>query len=461
MRIERQKDHYFWRFAAEGDQELDDVPEGYPGTPQEWAERTRALDKMLTDFRDARIDSRSWYGSQGPDGRFVYDPARGNLHRKVVERFLPQIEAAPRERKATLMAGLGGAGKTTLKQAPWSRINPRDFTIAADDSKDHMVDLGMVPSIRELAQRHPELVPRRADGSLWDFSPLELSSLVQMESKDIADQVASEAYRRGANVIWDYRMGRMPETLDKIKELNRHGYTDVGAFLVDVSPERSKRAARSRHSRGQSELYRGRSSRGGRYLPLFATTEQDPRPDSGKRSSSAEVFDQLTSQYSHLLPRGWAHVDNEDWENDGTFVVNAAGEWEGMTVPRRQLQPPTTTQLPAPRAAALQRVITAMNPEDPMHVDPDSVWGLLERFRDGEFDFDTLVRLEVQRFLSLRGVDRHPDRAEWSPYMLSEAGHDDDDIYWILEAPSIGILSEEESDILVRVINAALTGNPL
>lgn len=471
MRIQRQSETYSWRVIVAGElppgpKDTIPMPKGFPGTGLDWLERVNALEDMLDNFRRAGIDSRSWHSTVDPiTGERRYSPEREAMHEQVMNHFRKKMEAVPRNRRGILMAGLGGAGKTSLLNQPWSRINMDDyFSLSADENKDKMADLGMIPSMKWLAQQHPELVPRKRDGSLYDFTPMELSSLIQAESKDLTNRQAQEAYDRGTNVVWDYRMGDVGSAYKHLEHLGRHGYKDTGAILVDVSPATSRKRGIHRHHTGQSAYYQRHSPlsdpakrkevlRGGRRLPMYATTENNPRnPASGALSSAAEAFQELTTQRPDLLPMGWLHIDNEDFNNP--IIRSATGLWNGLQIPSSQPQP---APQPAPQPVRPRELVTArrmfVSERDPVQVDPESVLGMLDAYRDGQIDFDTLVSGIAERYAQIHGIDRHPERADWSEYLRSEFMPDDDDGWWIGAAVWSGVLTPDEADTIRQEVH--------
>lgn len=333
--IQRQRETFSWRFAAElpmhlpGDRPMP-MPQGFPGTQMDWAKRTADLDALSKRLNDEGFDSRKIWG-MGKDphtGRTIYHPDRVAQHQQIVNEFIKEMEGIPQQRRAVLMAGLGGAGKTSLRHNDWANI-PLDqyFDVSADKVKDKMADMGMMPTGKH-------------DPRLKGYSPMELSGLTHMESNDIAQMVAEEAAKRGTNVVWDYRMGDLPSALSRIKHLNGHGYKDIGAFLVNVTPETAQGRAIGRHRQGQQQLLQQGTSpgiQGGRWFPTWAQASNDPTPGSGYTSSSHEAFDQLTRNHSDLLPMGWAAVDN----NTEPIALGGSGQWAhlndmaGQTLPRK------------------------------------------------------------------------------------------------------------------------------
>lgn len=330
--IQRQRDTFSWRIAAElppriPGENLLPMPKGFPGTGMEWAERTARLDNLFKTLRKEGFNSGSIFGRKDPNtNTIIWSPERAAQHQQIVDEFIKEMENVPRQRKAVLMAGLAGAGKTSLRLNDWAEI-PLDqyFDLSADKVKEKMAKMGMIPSAKH-------------DPRLKGYSPMELSGLAHQESNHIAQMVANEAAKRGTNVVWDYRMIDTPTALSRIEHLNKHGYKDIGAFLVNVTPETAQKRATSRHAYGQQQFYGGQDDLGGRFMSSSGQRESQPQPGSGYTSASHAAFDDLTKNYAHLIPMGWGAVDN----NDEPISLGGTGQWShlndlaGQTLPRKE-----------------------------------------------------------------------------------------------------------------------------
>lgn len=470
MRIQTQRETFAYRIAGELPEIPNSVvpmPKNFPGTAQDWTERTIALEKLLHNFAKAGIDSRTWHATKNPiTGEYQYSPERLGQHETVMNHFIPHIESVPKGYEGHLMAGLGGAGKTTiLKRLGIYTEPPRPgtqdpamthFAISADNNKDVMVDNGMVPPVEWLAEKYPDLVPRNRRGELYDFTPMELSSLIQNESRDLANRQADYAYKRGANVVWDYRMGTYESALQHLDAMDKNGYQRKGAVFVDVTPNTSRGRGIQRHVDGMSQFYSRsalspvdpqypqrlqQSKRGGRRLPLFATTDLAPKdPTSGELSSSGEAFKRLVTEIPHRLNAGWLHINNEDFNNP--IIKNTGGQWAGMT------QLPSIGQQRPPMRAARRMFMAELS-----GTDPHSVLGLLDAYKDGYMDFDNLVEAIVGRYDQIKGQDLHPERAEWSQADRDDMMPDDDNGWWISAAVWSNVLTAEQA----KYINDQIT----
>ena len=456
MRIQRQCETFAYRIARELPpvDSVTPMPDNFPGTGQDWLERTVALENMLEAFNKQGIDSRTWHGKKNPiTGEHEYSPERLAQHETVMNHFRPHIDAVPKNGEAHLLAGLGGAGKTTILRQLGIHTEPgrpepmTHFALSADNNKDVMVDNDMVPPIQWLAQQYPDLVPRNRRGELYDFTPMELSSLIQNESRDLANRQAQEAYKVRANVVWDYRMGTHDSAIQHLDALDKHGYTRKGAIFVDVTPNTSRQRGIKRHIDGMSQFYRRHTMspvdpkykparRGGRRLPLFATTDLHPKdPASGELSSSGEAFKKLVTETPHRLNAGWLHINNEDFTNP--IIRSTGGQWAGLS--QRPQQP---MQQPPVRAAG--RILMA----DLDTADPHSVLSLLDAYRDGQLSFPNLVEAIVARYEQIKGVDQHPERAEWSSFDRDEMMPEEDNGWWITAAVWSGVLSQEQAQLI-------------
>lgn len=80
-----------------------------------------------------------------------------------------------------------------------------------------------------------------------------------------------------------------------------------------------------------------------------------------------------------------------------------------------------------------------------MPTDPNSVLGLLDAYKDGQIDFPTLEEAIVQRYDQIKGIDRHPERAEWARSDQDEMMPDDDNGWWIDAAVWSEVLTPEQA----------------
>lgn len=239
-------------------------------------------------------DIRYTYGGDGVS----WTVERAEQHREVMEALWQATETVPRDRRAVIAGGLGGAGKSTVLRGFAGIADGDYFTINPDDVKEEMVRRGMVPDVPGL-------------------SPMEASPLVHEESSYIANMLARRAYREGVNVMWDITMSKKSSVDKRITEMREQGYEEIDAVFVDIPVEASVERALARHRRGL-ERFRAGNGFGGRYVP--------PALIRANRSSSAssanrEAFDALQDQFS-----AWVVYDNSVVGRDPQWV-DGIGRW--------------------------------------------------------------------------------------------------------------------------------------
>lgn len=220
------------------------------------------------------------------DAGTVWDPDRARQHKEIVDELYLRAkdDKIPRDGKAIIAGGLGGAGKSTVLGKSLG-IKPNDyFTINPDDIKEVMAERGMVPKLPGL-------------------SPMEASPLVHEESSHIANMLAQRAYADRRNVIWDITMSSQGSVEKRIADLRGKGYTKVDAVFVDIPVEASVERALARHRSGMERYDAGDAHEfGGRYVPPAII-----RKNASSKSSSAnrDVFDGLKGSFDH-----WDLFDN-------------------------------------------------------------------------------------------------------------------------------------------------------
>jgi hypothetical protein len=80
--------------------------------------------------------------------------------------------------------------------------------------------------------------------------------------------------------------------------------------------------------------------------------------------------------------------------------------------------------------------------------DPHSVLSLLDAYRDGQLSFPNLVEAIVARYEQIKGVDQHPERAEWSSFDRDEMMPEEDNGWWITAAVWSGVLTQEQAQLI-------------
>lgn len=81
---------------------------------------------------------------------------------------------------------------------------------------------------------------------------------------------------------------------------------------------------------------------------------------------------------------------------------------------------------------------------------------LLEAYEEGEFDFPTLVRLVVQRFLEVGPQRDNPEHEGYSEHRKAEHYPDPDNGAWISMAVTARVLTYQQSLQLFAAIDKAL-----
>jgi hypothetical protein len=232
----------------------------------------------------------------GPGG--TWSEERQALHRQIVDDLYARNAHVPKDGKAIISGGLGGAGKGTVLEEHAGIDKNQYLTLNPDDVKEEMARRGMVPDI----PGHKGL------------SPMERSSLIHEESGDIAKMLAERAYAERRNVIWDITMSSPKSVKDQIAAMKDEGY-EVSAVFVDIPVSVSVRRALARWDRGHREWLAGKGQ-GGRYVPpAIIRKQQSPR---GNLAINREVFEELKPLFDD-----WGMWDNSV---DGRDAIKAASK---------------------------------------------------------------------------------------------------------------------------------------
>lgn len=247
---------------------------GFPAeTPTERAGRVHSLMQQHLHLRTVVAHK--------PNGR--WDSARARQHQLIIDAIMRRHAKVPTDRKAIVLGGLPGSGKTSTIRAAGGVHTSDYITVNPDDMKEELARRGMIPDI----PGHP------------DLSPLERSTLIHEESVHLADMLAQRAYRRGKNVIWDFTMGDPNASQRRVQDLRSHGYR-VGGIFVDVPVDTALAREAKRYARDQADWEAGKGH-GGRPVPPWLITNQRL----GRSSHNRQIFDSMHSQFDE-----WRVYDN-------------------------------------------------------------------------------------------------------------------------------------------------------
>lgn len=470
MRIQRQKETFFWRVARYQD--------------SDWEAHQQHVHRTLKNLYDQGIDSRKFFGEVYRDGNIEhYRPT--DADRKMQYDRLLQImfntggpenferthgrglAEITRRRMALLMAGIGGAGKGSILKHPdfgeALRHGGNPFVINPDDTKLVMARLGMVPTARDLQERYNIEAPEG-----WDeLSPMERSPFIHEEASWLTKKITEHLHKNGFDVVHDNTMGKPRKVDELVGQLREHGYDPsnggrVNTALVDLPMSLGYGRASSRH-RGNQERFMDEyggmeinhilplvaskynalgdagygvpdeGDSGGRALPPHIHEENNPDPAdlaAGYNSRPAAVFPYAQRKTDSSI------IFNGDYPYKGTpEVLGGHGDDFRQFIPSERWS-----------GRRMARKIMADGRELTVRL-------IVKAFKQGEIDFPAMLKAIVKRLHQIKGLPYEKG------YYDSHFAHSDEVIFWLEDAVEDGALSDEEYEQAMSVIIPVISGS--
>lgn len=209
----------------------------------DFAKHVARIDTGQALAMGVNADTQSLYDkAKGHIG--VYGPTRRKLQMQIVRDLVDGNPDVKAERKALIVGGLAGSGKSTWLEngAKSLGIEAKHYVrIDPDIVRERMAAKGMVPDYRPFGLAEPS----------------EAGTLTHAEASHIADLAARHALAQGKNVIWDHSLrnkGALEEHLQMAEKAKGGPYETTLAYL-----EASKQLAAERSAKRYMD--------GGRYLP--------------------------------------------------------------------------------------------------------------------------------------------------------------------------------------------------
>lgn len=268
-------------------------------TDQQYDDHVAAVQSTLEQLRVDNVDSCSLYGRVVGDSVVWCAERRAAQRTLVRELWDVQAPTAAHGSHVVLLAGVPGAGKTTVRRNPENGFTTGYVIVDPDDIAEAMVERGLAPEI---------------DG----LSPMETCPLLLGEAWEIGERLSQLAYQQRCDVLWEIPMSVPP--FARIPPLERDGY-QVDASFVETPIDDARQRTLVRHRRAEEDYRNGRGH-GGLLIP--AAVHETCRPASSVTSAEQPVN-------WGTVYRSFEHYPNDDdlvWisvaEDRGALTVEQA-----------------------------------------------------------------------------------------------------------------------------------------
>ncbi|PPF14682.1 toxin component of a toxin/antitoxin system [Rathayibacter sp. AY1D1] len=229
-------------------------------TVRAWA---RAGGPLSPKSEHATVNNREWF-RLGADQDYEPRGARQQLHDRFVADYRAQFPDVRQERKAIILAGPPGAGKSTVLRDVLGTDRNAWLTIDADEFKRALLTEAIKDGTYDSTILPPEV--RAAEAAGEKFFPLELASLVHEESSILAIQLRDAAIRDGQNVVIDTVLSSPEKAVELGQRFAAAGYS-VEVIDVEVPFELSEARIAGRWQDSYERALAGADELGGRWVP--------------------------------------------------------------------------------------------------------------------------------------------------------------------------------------------------
>lgn len=151
--------------------------------------------------------------------------ARRQVHADILPPFTESHPEVRKNKRAIVLAGPPGAGKSTAQSALSKETRPQPeywLAINADDFKDELLEKAFADGSYDSHLMPKEVRDLEATGEKFD--PRELAALAHNESSILSKKATNEAVRRGDNVIIDGTLGNGKQAKMLLDKLSSASY---------------------------------------------------------------------------------------------------------------------------------------------------------------------------------------------------------------------------------------------
>lgn len=232
----------------------------------------------------ATVNNPAWF-RPGPTGEPEPRASRDLLHEQLRQRARKEFPNLQQDRKAVVLAGPPGAGKSTIRKSVLGKDDDKYMVIDADTFKEGL--LKQADSDRSYESWiKPDAVKALERETGEKFYPMELASLVHEESSMLAADLRRDAIERGDNIVVDTVLSNEQTARELGATLHHAGY-DVQVINVEVPYEVSAERTRKRWREDRQKAEQSSDYLGGRWVPSEYARDVFNGPDGATKSEHA------------------------------------------------------------------------------------------------------------------------------------------------------------------------------
>lgn len=218
---------------------------------------------LAPDAARATVNNPEWFAQSGPAKGRPKSPRR-KFHHRLLEQHRESTPDVRGDRRAVVLAGPPGAGKSTILCEILGADLGHYLVIDPDDFKRLLLQQSQEDGSYETWIKPEEVQDWEANGE--QFFPLELASLMHEESSLLAKTQREWAIGQGVNIVVDTVLSSESKALKLGEQLTEAGYR-IEVVDVEVSYEISKARIARRWRQAYKAALEGRDEWGGRWVP--------------------------------------------------------------------------------------------------------------------------------------------------------------------------------------------------
>lgn len=336
---------------------------------------TNDLDRHLRAIRT--LSRTPAFSSTGPHAS-VHNPAwfsvdeepigsRKHLHQKLMTTMQERFGNVASERRAVILAGPPGAGKSTTLRAVLGNDIQRFAAVDADEFKVELLRQAVQDGSLEGFLKSDVIRDLESEGE--QFFPMEYAALVHEESSLLAKLMRRKLVANGSNIVVDTVLANPTRAIELGNLFQSAGY-QMRVLDVETTREISTARIEARWRSARIEALEGNTELGGRWVPSdFTRAVFNPDGTSRPEQSARMLAETFPTVTNYQLYRVHELTAGPQLEVEITRTAPGEPLMERLKEQARQTNPNST----ANRAQAITKHLTNLEPFKRQQVAPQPV----------------------------------------------------------------------------------------